>query len=246
VELQLVEQLDRVLKESLSDSLHSDTFLLLSKFFHALNTPVSLEQAQTYLDVFFDFAANHFYSMTPELYKCVLYLCKYLFRVDLHQVFAEKANIVHIFEFFRNFPNLLRTVIDKLAHRPVVMKTIVDAEIDYFFMLINEELPRATATLTLTFLELLNVVLRHRPDYIIEVWRQQEIMEELASNLNIEKDLTITLFDIFARLIMNSNYCRIAHHIRRYNIPEIVIKAIEEERSPEVIEKGLKTIDRIL
>lgn len=137
-------------------------------------------------------------------------------------------------------------MIAKLAHQPLVMKAIVKAESAYFIMLIDEELPAAPLTLSLTLLELLNVVLRHHPDSIADVWHHQEMMEELESNFNIDKDVTFTLFDIYTRLIIHSDYCKITHYIKRYNIPEIFIKAIEQERNPEVIEKALKTIDKIL
>jgi hypothetical protein len=145
----LVEKLDRVLNTSASESLHSEIFIFLSKFFRALHAPISVDQAQVYLDVFFGFAAIYFSSLAAEFYKCVLELFKYLFRTELHNVFAEKANIVHISEFYKGYPILLRTVIGKLAHKPSIMKSIVKAETRYFFALIVEELPTASVTLTL-------------------------------------------------------------------------------------------------
>lgn len=138
VGLQLVEKLDQSLNTSASESLHAEIFIFLSKLFHALHAAISLDRAQVYLDVFFGFAAIYFSSLTTEFYKCVLELFKYLFRADLHKVFACKANIVHICEFYKGYPSLLRTVIDKLAQKPSIMKSIVKAESRYFFALLVE------------------------------------------------------------------------------------------------------------
>lgn len=142
---------------------------------------------------------------------------------------------------------MLRTVINKLAHKPNIMKTIVKAEARYFFALIVEEMPTASVTFTLALLEILNSILKNQPESILAVWQRDEIMEELESNLSIDKDLTIAIFDIYAKLIMHNNYySRISPFINPYAISQNIVKAVAEERDPEVIEKGLKTIDKIL
>lgn len=79
------------------------------------------------------------------------------------------------------------------------------------------------------------------------MWRSDEIMEELESNLSIDKDLTIIIFGIYGKLIMqNSYYCGISRFIKYYKVPQNMLKAISEERDSQVMEKGLKMIDKIL
>lgn len=106
------------------------------------------------------------------------------------------------------------------------MKKIVQAEMKYFFVLIVEELPTASVTLTLALFELLHAILKSQPESILTVWHHDRIMEELESNLSIDKDMTITIFDIYAKLIMHTNYCRVSPFINPYAIPQNIVKAI--------------------
>jgi hypothetical protein len=73
--------------------------------------------------------------------------------------------------------------------------------------LIGEVMPSSKLTLTLALVEILRIMLEQgEPAYVKTLWRNDEIMEELRSNLSIEKDLTINILEVYYLLIAHDHY----------------------------------------
>lgn len=70
-------------------------------------------------------AVKNFNNLSSEFKETMLKFCKYIFKNDLHEVFAENGNIVFIVELFQDYPRLIRLIFKKLSHRPQIMKHII-------------------------------------------------------------------------------------------------------------------------
>jgi hypothetical protein len=80
-----------------------------------MTAPLSFAQAQQIFHLLAKYAVNNYNRLKASFNRAFLQFCKYLFRQQLHRVFAEKGNIICVLELFQGFPKLIRVVFGKLS-----------------------------------------------------------------------------------------------------------------------------------